>query len=75
MDEKACDCSMKYRSIIGFGKAVRVEDIESKRKALDIIMRNYSDGSFEYPGESIRNTTIISIEIETMTGKKSGYEN
>ncbi|MBW7990700.1 MAG: pyridoxamine 5'-phosphate oxidase family protein [Planctomycetes bacterium] len=73
MGEKACDCTMKYRSVIGFGKAKLIEDIESKRKALDIIMKNYSDGSFEYPEESIQNTIIISVEVETMTGKKSGY--
>jgi uncharacterized protein len=65
---------MKYRSVIGFGKAKMIEDIELKRNALDIIMRNYSGGSFEYPKESVHNTTIISLEIETMTGKKSGYE-
>ncbi len=72
--EKACDCSMKYRSVIGFGKAELIEDIESKRKAFDIIMQNYSDGSFEYPAEAIKNTVIIiRVEIESMTGKKSGY--
>lgn len=71
--KKACDCSMKYRSVIGFGKAELIEDIESKRKALDIIMQNYLEGSFEYPEESIQNTVIIRVEIESMTGKKSGY--
>ena len=73
MGEKACGCSMKYRSVIGFGKAKFVEDIESKRRALDIIMHHYSDGSFEYPRESIQKTVIITVEVETMTGKKSGY--
>ncbi len=73
-DKKACNCSMKYRSVIGFGKAELIEDIESKRKAFDIIMQNYSDGSFEYPVEAIKNTVIIiKVEIESMTGKKSGY--
>jgi nitroimidazol reductase NimA-like FMN-containing flavoprotein (pyridoxamine 5'-phosphate oxidase superfamily) len=71
--KKACDCSMKYRSVIGFGKAELVEDIESKRRALNIIMQNYLEGSFEYPEESIENTVIIRVEIESMTGKKLGY--
>jgi hypothetical protein len=64
---------MKYRSVIGFGKAELVEDIESKRRALNIIMQNYLEGSFEYPEESIENTVIIKVEIESMTGKKLGY--
>jgi nitroimidazol reductase NimA-like FMN-containing flavoprotein (pyridoxamine 5'-phosphate oxidase superfamily) len=71
--KKACNCSMKYRSVIGFGKAELIEDIESKRRAFNIIMQNYSEGFFEYPEESIKNTVIIRVEIESMTGKKLGY--
>ena len=71
--EKACDCSMKYRSVIGFGKAELIEDIELKRKALHIIMQNYLEGFFKYPEEAIQNTVIIRVEIESMTGKKLGY--
>ena len=64
---------MKYRSVIGFGKAKLIEDIEQKRRALNIIMQNYYEGFFKYPEESIKNTVIIKLEIESMTGKKSGY--
>jgi len=72
--KEACGYTMKYQSVIGFGKATLIEDIESKRKAFDIIMQNYSDGSFEYPAEAIKNTVIIiRVEIESMTGKKLGY--
>ena len=71
--KEACKCSIKYQSVIGFGKALLIEDVESKRNAFDIIMRNYSDGSFEYPVEAIKNTVIIRVEVESMTGKKSGY--
>ena len=42
MDKKACDCRMKYLSVIGFGKAVFVEDIELKHRALDIIMQHFA---------------------------------
>jgi len=71
--KKACNCSMKYRSVIGFGKAEPVEDIELKRRAFNIIMQNYFEGFFKYPEESIRNTVIIKVEIESMTGKELGY--
>jgi nitroimidazol reductase NimA-like FMN-containing flavoprotein (pyridoxamine 5'-phosphate oxidase superfamily) len=69
--DEACDCGMKYKSVIGFGKAVFIEDIESKRKALDVIMQQYSEKSFEYPEEAINNTVVIKVEIESMTGKQS----
>jgi len=70
--DKACDWGMKYKSVIGFGKAEFIEDIESKRKALDIVMQQYSGGTFEYPEEAIKNTIVIKVEIESMTGKASG---
>ncbi len=70
--DQACDWSMKYKSVIGFGKAVFIEDVGSKRKALDIIMQQYSEKSFGYPAEAIKNTVVIKVEIESMTGKQSG---
>ncbi|MHC4212544.1 MAG: pyridoxamine 5'-phosphate oxidase family protein [Planctomycetota bacterium] len=69
--DQACGWGMKYKSVIGFGKAVFIEDIESKRKALDIIMHQYSEGIFEYTQDAINSITIIKIEIESMTGKQS----
>jgi nitroimidazol reductase NimA-like FMN-containing flavoprotein (pyridoxamine 5'-phosphate oxidase superfamily) len=71
--EKACKWSMKYRSVIGFGKASFVEDLEEKRKGLDAIMEHYSGRSFDYPEPALKATTIIKVEIESMTGKQSGY--
>ena len=71
--EKPCKWSMKYYSVIGFGKAFLVEDLEGKREALDIIMEHYSGrSSCEYPEELVNNVTIIKVQIERMTGKKSG---
>ena len=69
--EKACDCSTKYKSVIGFGKAELIDGAEAKRKALDIIIDNYSNRSFEYPTEAVKNTAVIRVEIESMTGKQS----
>jgi nitroimidazol reductase NimA-like FMN-containing flavoprotein (pyridoxamine 5'-phosphate oxidase superfamily) len=71
--ERPCDWGMKYKSVIGFGKAVFIEDIVSKHRALDVIMQQFSENAFEYSKEAIRNTTIIKVEIENMTGKQSGY--
>ena len=70
--DQACGWGMKYKSVIGFGKALFIEDIELKREALDIIMHQYSEATFEYTQETIDNTTIIKVEIESMTGKQSG---
>ena len=71
--DDACAWGMKYQSVIGFGKGSIIDDIESKRKALNIIMQHYSGNSYEYPDKIVKKTVIIKVEIEHMTGKQSGY--
>ena len=72
-NEQACQCTMRYRSVIAFGKASFVEDVESKREALDILMSQYSDRSWAYSDEAVGKVAIIRVDIESMTGKQSGY--
>jgi len=72
--ENACGWTMKYYSIIGFGRAFLIEDFEEKRKVLDIVMEHYAGkSSLEYSEQAVNNAAIIKVEIESMTGKKSGY--
>ena len=71
--DKPCKWGMKYRSVIGFGKASLVDNLEEKKKGLDAIMLHYSGRSFEYAEPAIKSTVIIKVEIESMTGKESGY--
>jgi nitroimidazol reductase NimA-like FMN-containing flavoprotein (pyridoxamine 5'-phosphate oxidase superfamily) len=71
--EEACGWGMKFQSIIGFGKGSIIDAIESKRKALNIIMQQYSGNSYEYPDKAVRKIVIIKVEIAHMTGKQSGY--
>jgi nitroimidazol reductase NimA-like FMN-containing flavoprotein (pyridoxamine 5'-phosphate oxidase superfamily) len=67
----ACDWGMKYRSVIGYGRASFIDDRDAKRKALDVIMTQYSDGVFEYSEKAFEKMLVIKVEIESMTGKKS----
>ena len=71
-----CESEMKYRSVIGFGQASFVNEVEEKRIALDIITRHYSEvnaeGTFEYPEQKLARTVIIKVKIESLTGKKFG---
>lgn len=69
--KKPCDWAMRYKSVVGFGKAELVEDVELKREGLDIIMQQYAQAIPEYPQEAIANITIIKVAIENMTGKVS----
>ena len=66
-----CEWGMRFRSVIGFGKAHFIDDAESKRSALDTIMRQYSNDAFEYPDKVMDKTVVIRVEIESMTGKRA----
>ncbi len=69
--DKACEWGMQYKSVVGFGRAAFLEDSESKRRALDIIMKQYSGESSAYPEAKLKHTVIIKVEIEQMTGKQA----
>ena len=71
--EEACQWSFKYRSVIGFGKASLVEGLDAKRDAFAIIMGHYSDGEYDFPDSNLNGTALVRIDIESMTGKRSGY--
>jgi len=70
--ENACDWSMKYQSVIGFGRASFLESSEEKCKALDIIMRQYSGRQYQFPENKLKATAVFKVKIESMTGKHSG---
>ena len=70
---KACDWSIKYRSVIGYGKASFLNNRDEKKEALDTIMSHYSDRNFIYSKESLSSVCIICIDIKSMTGKNSGF--
>jgi len=71
--ENACDWSMKYQSVIGFGKAAFIESPDEKRKALSVIMAQYSERLFQFPENMLKATAVIKVEIDSMTGKQSGF--
>jgi len=68
---KACKWGMKYRSVIGYGKADFITDEDMKRQAFDIIMKQYTNESFDYEEALLKSALIIKVEIQSMTGKQS----
>ena len=70
---EACKFDLKFRSVIGFGKAYLLEDQEERRKGLEAIMQHYAGKSFSYPDEIVGKTMVIKVEVESLTGKKAGF--
>lgn len=72
--DTSCKSTIKFKSVIGTGRAKMVEDPAEKRKAMDVIMAQMFGGAgFKYTEEGVRDMAIIRVDIESLTGKKSGY--
>ncbi len=70
-----CSSGTKYKSVIASGKAIFIEDIEEKKKGLNIILNHYSKrNNHNFRDKQINRVLIIKIELNEITGKKSGYE-
>lgn len=68
----ACGFSMKYRSVIGTGRAVFVEDSSEKARALDSIMGHYSKKKgWTYREKSFEKACVIKVMIDEMSGRMS----
>ncbi|MDP7078770.1 MAG: pyridoxamine 5'-phosphate oxidase family protein [Candidatus Undinarchaeales archaeon] len=72
--QSPCGWGMRYASVIGSGTASLVENLDEKRSALDIIMAHYDGQGADYPEPMLRKVTIIRVDIEHMTGKRSRPE-
>jgi len=64
-----------YRSVIIFGKARILEDSKEKRNALEILAAKYSpdhkEGRLEEIDKLFKQTCMVEIEIEHLSGKES----
>jgi nitroimidazol reductase NimA-like FMN-containing flavoprotein (pyridoxamine 5'-phosphate oxidase superfamily) len=73
--QEACKTSMKYKSILIFGRAAILKDVAEKKRALDIIMHHYDNHNFpslfHYSEEVMGKVIIIKVKVEEMTGKES----
>ena len=69
--DKPCNWGIKYRSVIGSGKAVFLSDVEEKKSGLDLIMKQYTDKPFQLNDRMVAAVTVVRIDIEEIAGKRS----
>jgi nitroimidazol reductase NimA-like FMN-containing flavoprotein (pyridoxamine 5'-phosphate oxidase superfamily) len=71
--EEACHFGTKYRSVIGFGSIRVLRDFHRKKEALQIIMKQHTGkAEWQFTEDTISKAHILEIEIDSITGKKSG---
>jgi nitroimidazol reductase NimA-like FMN-containing flavoprotein (pyridoxamine 5'-phosphate oxidase superfamily) len=70
--EKPCRWGMRYRSVICRGKAYFINDPDEKRLGLHCILDHYGAGTYIFSEAELQDVCVIRIDIDEMTGKKSG---
>ena len=69
----ACSWSMKYRSVLAYGKVTFIEDDLQKANHLDLIMKNYTPKEFKYNPPSLREVCCWKVVVEKFEGRIFGY--
>ena len=67
-----CTSTVTYRSVIAFGKAAFIEDVDLKKKALRRLVKKYGEASsVSFDAGTFERTLLVAITVERMTGKQS----
>ncbi len=68
-----CHWGAKARSLVGYGNAVIVTDLDAKRRGLDVLMRHYGKSDANaYDAKQLAAIVILRIAIESVTCKQVG---
>ena len=68
-----CKWTAAYKSIIGNGRMIEIENLDERIMAINHIMLHYSGKEWAFSEEMIKRVKLWKIEIEEISGKVSGY--
>lgn len=71
-EEVACSYRMQASSVICKGRVVFEKDFEEKVKALDVLMKQYTNRSFSYSAPAVNNVLVWKVEIEEISTRVFG---
>lgn len=72
-ENMACSYSMKYRSVLAYGKVIFVEDVNQKIEALNIFMAQYTNREFTYSEPAVKDVKVFKVIVEKLEGRAYGY--
>lgn len=72
-EKVACSYSMKYRSVLAFGKVEFVDEKEEKVEALNQIMKQYTDKEYTYSDPAVKDVFVFKVVIDKLEGRAYGY--
>ena len=72
-DEKPCDFSVAYESVVGEGAVTELTDLEEKAAGLQIIMEHYSHRTdWVFPESVLERTCVFCLTVEEISGRAHG---
>ena len=73
--ENPCDFEYAFRSILGFGKIIFLEDIDKKILGLNMIMKQQTgnDTVYNFSQDALRNVLVYKLLVEEFTGKQKEF--
>jgi len=73
--EKACNYSCAFKSVIGFGKIILLENPNEKIDGLNKIMRHQTDREavYDFTPDEIKNVCVYKMVVEEFTGKQKEF--
>ena len=64
-----CQYGLVYSSIMGWGKATIVEDVEEKMQAMTLLMKTQTGKDFSFNERLVSIVAVIRIDVEEYTAK------
>ncbi len=71
--EVACSWSMKYRSVLAYGRVEFIEDLTEKARVLNLIMMKYAGKEFTFNRPALVNVKVYKCVVERFEGRVYGY--
>mgnify|MGYP000770656569 CR=1 FL=1 len=71
-EKVACSYSMRSESAMCRGKVTFIEDMDEKRRILDLLMKQYTDNACSYAEPAVRNVKIWEVKVDEISCKSFG---
>ena len=74
-EKVACSYSMRFRSVLAFGKLEDIEGIQEKTEAMNEVMKQYTGkADFKYNEPAIRGVRLMKVKVDRFTAFNRGYD-
>ncbi len=65
----ACQYGYSFKSVIGNGQSVFIDEVEEKKNALSILMKHQTGKDFSFNDEMVNSVSVFKVIVHNYTGK------